>query len=167
MLPELTFTTIFGMALLMKRFVFMFGLLLGSGCATASPKVTQSAPFSAAPGTAVVRGALDKDAIRHVIRTHIGDVKRCYEQTAANDPKLQGRVVVKFTIATTGDVTSSSIERSTTKNDAVDGCVAQATKTWKFPQPKRGIVVVSYPFELTMPGAAGESENPAPGSVEQ
>src|SRR5258706_10698438 len=60
-----------------------------------------------APAQARKRGSLDKEVIRRVIRTHLDDVKACYEARLAEKPELAGRVMMQFTISGTGDVTGA------------------------------------------------------------
>jgi TonB family protein len=104
------------------------------------------------PGQATVRGSLDKEMIRRIIRRHINEVRYCYEQELARHPSLSGRISVQFVIAANGEVTSSALQRSTMNNVRVESCVVQASRRWNFPYPTGGgIVVVSYPFNL-VPG---------------
>jgi len=97
-------------------------------------------------GRAEVTGALDKEVIRRVIRRHINQWRYCYERELQANPNLWGRVVVRFTIAPTGQVVASEAVESTVGNAAVDRCMAQAVRRWQFPKPKGGgVVVVNYP----------------------
>ena len=105
------------------------------------------------PGTANVRGSLDKEIIRRVIRKHINEVRFCYEQQAMKNPKLEGKVTVNFTISPEGAVVSSAVQASTLGNASAENCIAQAVRRWSFPKPQGGgIVQVSYPFVLKMSG---------------
>lgn len=104
------------------------------------------------PGTAEVRGSLDKDLIRRIIRRHINEVKFCYESELTRKPDLQGRVMVQFTIAPTGQVAASIVQSSTMNNPPVEQCIANAVRRWEFPKPQGGIVVVTYPFVLKSAG---------------
>ncbi len=104
------------------------------------------------PGTAEVRGSLDKDLIRRIIRRHINEVKFCYESELTRKPDLQGRVMVQFTIAPTGQVAASIVQSSTMGNPPVEQCIANAVRRWEFPKPQGGIVVVTYPFVLKSAG---------------
>jgi outer membrane biosynthesis protein TonB len=100
-----------------------------------------------------VRGALDKEIIRRVIRRHINEVKFCYEKELTKNPDLYGRVMVQFTIAGTGAVVASVVQQSTMNNPSVDECIAGSVRRWEFPKPQGGgIVVVSYPFVLKSAG---------------
>ena len=105
------------------------------------------------PGTAQVRGALDKEIIRRIIRRHINEVKFCYEKELAKKPDLYGRVMVQFTIAGTGAVVASVVQNSTMNNPPVEQCIAGAVRRWEFPKPQGGgVVIVSYPFVLKASG---------------
>jgi TonB family protein len=99
---------------------------------------------------AEVKGSLDKDIIRRIVRAHINDVRSCYNQGLTKNPNLQGRVAITWTIDKTGKVTESKVQESSVEDPAVAPCIADAVKTWKFPKPKGGgQVVVTYPFNLS------------------
>ena len=109
------------------------------------------------PGQANVRGSLDKEIIRRIIRRHINEVKYCYEQELTKKPELGGRIMVQFTIAASGQVIASVLQNSTMANARVENCTVQAVRRWEFPKPLGGgIVIVSYPFVLTPAGGGGE-----------
>ena len=109
------------------------------------------------PGTANVRGSLDKEIIRRIIRRHINEVKYCYEQELTKKPELGGRIMVQFTIAASGQVIASVLQNSTMGNAKVENCTVQAVRRWESPKPLGGgIVIVSYPFVLTPAGSGGE-----------
>ena len=98
---------------------------------------------------ATVKGALDKDIIRRVVRAHINEVRYCYNQGLARDPNLKGRVAVQFTIGPTGKVPVAVVAQTSLKDRNVANCVAKAVKRWKFPKPPGGgNAVVTYPFLL-------------------
>jgi TonB family protein len=107
----------------------------------------------ALPGIASVRGTLDKEIIRRIVRRHLNEVRFCYTQALAAHPSLEGRLVVQFTIAPTGQVLASALGSSTLGAPAVDSCVVQAVKRWEFPEPQGGgLAIVSYPFQLSPAG---------------
>src|SRR5690606_7250695 len=43
---------------------------------------------------AEVKGNLDQDIVRRVVRAHINEVRSCYSRGLARDPALAGRVVI-------------------------------------------------------------------------
>jgi TonB family protein len=106
------------------------------------------------PGTAQVRGSLDKEIIRRIIRRHLNEVRFCYEKELMHKQDLYGRVMIQFTISGTGQVVASVVQQSTMNNPNVEQCIAQAVRRWEFPKPQGGgIVIVSYPFVLKAAGA--------------
>jgi TonB family protein len=117
-----------------------------------SSSVEGATPAGSAQG-AQVAGSLDKELIRGVIRTHLLEVKRCYEAGLVTSPLIQGRVMIRFTIGAGGDVVAAVVQRSTLGAPAVEECIAASVRAWKFPPPSGGgIVMVSYPFLLKKDG---------------
>jgi tetratricopeptide (TPR) repeat protein len=101
---------------------------------------------------------LDKDIIRRIVRSHINEVRYCYNQALARDPNAKGRIAVQFVIGGTGRVPQAVVQESTMKDPAVGTCIAQAVRRWTFPKLKdEGNVIVTYPFILE----PGEGPNPA------
>lgn len=97
-------------------------------------------------GKAEIKGSLDKEIIRRVIKRNREQFKYCYEMELQKDPSLSGRVVVKFIIDTTGAVASSN-PVGVGVSQTVDLCIANKIKQLSFPMPEGGgIVEVSYPF---------------------
>jgi TonB family protein len=96
---------------------------------------------------AEVSGKLDKELIQKIIRRHMPEIKWCYQQGLQKNSKLEGKVVVNFTISSVGKVIQTGIKQSTMHNDEVEQCVLNKISRWKFPEPKGGgIVGVNYPF---------------------
>ena len=105
------------------------------------------------PGVASVRGSLDKEIVRRIVRVHLNEVRYCYEQELPRHPDLAGRLVVQFAIAGNGQVITSVVQSSTIPNPRVGSCVTQAVRRWAFPKPEGGgLVLVSYPFQLQPAG---------------
>ena len=95
----------------------------------------------------VVKGNLDKSVIKDAISEHWPDIRSCYKNELKNDPKLIGKIAVKFVISATGTVKSSKVQGTTVENKAVESCVADQIKKIQFPAPKGGgVVIVTYPF---------------------
>ncbi len=114
----------------------------------------QSVEVGIAADEATVSGSLDKELIRQVIQRNRGQIRYCYESLLNRFPKLGGKVAIRFTIASEGNVVTSSVAQSTAGNSELEQCVAGRVRTWAFPKPKGGgSVVVTYPFIFK---AAGE-----------
>jgi TonB family protein len=106
-------------------------------------------------GIATVRGSLDKEIIRRVVRLHMNEVKYCYDQELGKRASLEGRISVQFVISPLGQVLSSVLNSSTMNNLRVEKCVVDAVKRWDFPKPTGGgIAIVAYPFNFVA-GAGG------------
>jgi TonB family protein len=104
-------------------------------------------------GDGSVRGTLDKEIIRRVVRRHLNEVKYCYQQALPRRPTLEGRLVTQFTIAPTGHVLAAFVQSSTLQASEVEACVVNAVKRWEFPAPDRGgLAMVSYPFTFAPAG---------------
>lgn len=100
-------------------------------------------------GIAHVRGSLDKEIIRRVVRLHMNEVKYCYDKELLTKPRLEGRVSVQFLISGAGQVLSSALQSSTMGSLQVEKCVVDAIKRWEFPKPEGGgVAIVSYPFNF-------------------
>ena len=92
-------------------------------------------------------GELPKTVIKAYIATKMGAIKACYQKGLQSNPDLSGKIKVKFLIQPNGAVNPAKIDESTIGNDAVENCVLNNVKAWKFPQAKGGgITNVVYPF---------------------
>jgi len=104
-------------------------------------------------GVASVRGSLDKEIVRRIVRTHMNEVKFCYDQELARSPTLAGRISVQFSISPTGQVLTSVMQSTSMDNARVENCVVNAVRRWEFPKPTGGgLVIVLYPFSFSSAG---------------
>ncbi len=122
--------------------------LAGVG-ATAEPAASSGPGVK--PGATTVRGRLPPEVIQRIVRQNFGRLRLCYEHGLRSDPKLSGRVDVKFTIGTDGYVSGASAT-GTMPDQAVVACVTKAISALSFPAPEGGVVVVTYPISFT-PGS--------------
>ncbi len=101
----------------------------------------------------MVMGSLDKELIRQVIRRNAGQIRYCYESQLTKYPKLGGKLAIKFVITASGTVASSTVAQSSVNNAEMETCVAGRVRTWQFPKPKGGgVVIVTYPFVFKQSG---------------
>jgi TonB family protein len=104
-------------------------------------------------GRPQIRGSLDRESIRRVIRRHINEVKYCYQKELKANPNLYGGLTVRFTISSQGTVVASTVQRSSLGNQKVEQCIVHAVRRWLFPRPRHGgIVIVTYPFGIRSTG---------------
>jgi hypothetical protein len=129
---------------------------LGSGPPPkGDPSALPPAMAAAAPATkestaktppAAADGQLDPDVVSKGVAARIGAVKGCYERALKDDPKLEGKILARWTITATGSVSEIAIDEDTVKSSAVAGCVRAVIARWHFPAPRGGAVEVSFPF---------------------
>lgn len=117
-------------------------------------KPNRKAGIPKVAGRVIIKGGLDREIIRRVVRRNINQVRFCYQKELQSKPDLWGRVVVKFSIIGNGQVVTAAIESSTLGSSETETCIAQAVRRWLFPKPMGGgTVIVSYPFVLRAAGA--------------
>lgn len=96
-----------------------------------------------------IEGGLERSQIAAVINRNIGQVIYCYEKGLQKQPSLNGRMVVDFIIGGNGAVTRAVAGSSSLDSGAVENCIVQKLKGWRFPKPAGNVdVKVSYPFLL-------------------
>ncbi|MEZ4467618.1 MAG: AgmX/PglI C-terminal domain-containing protein [bacterium] len=93
-----------------------------------------------------VTGSLDRSIIQRVFRQHANQMRYCYEKELVKIPTLAGKVTLKVTIGADGKVKAAVVNETSLKNAAVEGCMVEKAKTWLFPAPRGGVVLVSYPY---------------------
>ena len=104
-------------------------------------------------GDPIILGALDKSIIDRIVKQHLAQIRYCYQKELNKNPKLFGKVVVKFVISKAGAVSSATTKSSTLKNPIVENCINSRFMRMRFPKPKGGgIVIVSYPFVFNSGG---------------
>lgn len=99
------------------------------------------------PGKTVVVGGLDREVIARVIERHQAEIKFCYEAALQREPGLAGKVAVAWTIDPAGAVAEASVSESTLGSAAVERCIVDRVRRWRFPAPQGGgVVEVSFPW---------------------
>jgi TonB family protein len=123
----------------------------GSGAGVIGGKKSVDIGITSADPT--VMGSLDKELIRQVIHRNRGQIRYCYESQLTSHPNLRGKVAIKFVISASGTVAQSSVAQSDVRNAELETCVAGRVRTWEFPKPKGGgVVIVTYPFVFSQSG---------------
>jgi outer membrane biosynthesis protein TonB len=102
-------------------------------------------------GQVIQIGNMDAALIDQVVKQHLNQYRYCYQRELQKDYGLSGKVTLKWIIASDGSVSSANVKRETIENSAVTRCMVNVARRMQFPQPKGGIVIVSYPF-LFSPG---------------
>lgn len=93
-------------------------------------------------------GSRSPESILRVIRAHLGGFRYSYEKFLRANPKLSGRITLKFTIAPSGDIIAISIVKSETGSPALDQEIQDKAKRMKFDQIEKGNVTITYALNL-------------------
>jgi hypothetical protein len=122
------------------------------GVALSGARSSVATPPAAGPrlreGSVTVTGRLPPEVVRRIARQNFGRFRLCYEDGLRSDPRLHGRVIVRFSIATDGSVSSSQDAGSTLPAPGVVACIVRGIGNLSFPQPEGGTVQVVYPIDL-------------------
>jgi TonB family protein len=103
-----------------------------------------------------ISSGLTKREVSDVIRSHLSEVRYCYEAASRVRTLEDGRVVLQFTVGGTGSVEHAKIEESSIKDPRLERCLMSRVKSWKFGKPKGGAKVdISYPFVFHSLGSGG------------
>lgn len=132
----------------------------GSGFGSGSGRLggSRGTPPKVKMGQTSVTGRLPPEIIQRIVRQNFGRFRLCYEAGLQKDPKLEGKVTVRFVIGKDGAVSGVSNAGSDIPDAGVMNCVVRAFQGLSFPQPEGGgMVVVVYPIMFS-PG----SPAPAP-----
>ncbi len=109
------------------------------------------------PGKVTVVGGLERDEIMKVIRRHESEIKFCYEQELQKQPALSGKVSVAWTIDAAGAVPEANVSESSIGSAAVEKCMTDRIRRWKFPEPRGGGTVdVTFPWNFKPAGDTNE-----------
>jgi len=127
--------------------------IVGAGCGGVA--VSGAQPTSIVDPTTFtgrqVRGRLPPAQIRSVVLENLDVFSRCYEDARRGNPKLQGKVTVKFEIDPDGIVRRSADARSDLPDASVVECTVDAYRTLRFPRPNGGVVTVYFPLIFNPP----------------
>jgi hypothetical protein len=103
-------------------------------------------------------GDLDPAKVASIVRSHLGELKDCFDQALRTNPNLAGKIVLHWTIQSSGSVTAISLESNTVADRAMPPCIQAKLAAWHFPPPTGGAVEVSFPFVFqSSPGPAATS----------
>lgn len=89
---------------------------------------------------------VDREALNRYVKARKAAIVACYEKELKRNPSMKGKVVVRFSIATSGRATEIEIEENTLGNDAVGACIKSIIRTWVFPFKPESEVPVAFPF---------------------
>lgn len=93
-------------------------------------------------------------SIEEIIRKRRRGIKVCYDRALRVNPRLEGNVLVRFTITNQGRVARCEIVRNetTVTSNTLLECIVRGIRIWMFDEaPECGDVIVEYGFRLSAP----------------
>jgi hypothetical protein len=106
----------------------------------------------------------DKEGLHETMQSAMPEIDLCYEEWLKVEPKLGGRMNVRFTINTEdgveGQVSQVSVGDAGTGNVAFEGCVLSVISALRFEPPLDGEITVSYPLAFVAPPSPPEELQP-------
>ncbi len=103
-------------------------------------------------GSGATQGFCKKGNIQSVVKRRAGAIRACYEPRLQVNPKLSGKLTVRWTIGVDGAVTGVSATGDTLGDSATTNCVLRVLRRMRFDKPEGGICVVQWPFVFSSGG---------------
>jgi TonB family protein len=75
-------------------------------------------------------GGRDPSQIQTVVQQHSNSIQYCYQRELKRSPSLKGKIVVRFKVTPSGEVTDVEIVSSTLDNRRVEQCVVSRIRRW-------------------------------------
>jgi TonB family protein len=97
-------------------------------------------------GAASSNAKRDIAAINEIVSTHKVSIRMSYERYLKRAPDLAGKITIRFTIDSGGNVSKIDIVENTTGNKDLEDEIVRKVGMWKFESINEGDVTVTYPF---------------------
>ncbi|MFT4627791.1 MAG: hypothetical protein ACI8PZ_006478 [Myxococcota bacterium] len=118
----------------------------GNAKVSGGPKVTVSPQVAAGSGT-VDEEIGDAGKVTQVVKRYAGQLKYCYEKRLLEDPGLEGRVEIGWTVVD-GSVEGLYVVSNSTADGELADCIMKKIRRWTFPEDISGDIP-SWPFVFT------------------
>ncbi len=108
--------------------------------APAKPAPAPAAPAAPAAAPAhpvVVAPTIDNARAQAVFGEHTTDVQRCHQRAKIDNSDIRGKLTMKISISTSGQVTATNIDASTLHSSSLDACIASAVQDLDLPGRRR------------------------------
>jgi hypothetical protein len=118
--------------------------IAGADTGTATERGVRTVIREGAPQ--VEDGKVDAAAIAREIRARKKALAACYERALKATPTLAGKLVIRFSLAAAGTVTSVDIEDESLGSPEVSACIKAVVLRWRFGALAEGPAELSFPF---------------------
>ncbi|MCP4229440.1 MAG: DUF4339 domain-containing protein [bacterium] len=127
------------------------GGLASSGPTGVGKKISKGRMHVQPPGisgSAASNSLRSSAAIARIVNQRKSGIEYLYKKHLKTSPTMEGKLVVRFTIAADGSVTSASVVSSGLGNATLESQICSRIRTWRFPPIDAGAgdVTVVYPF---------------------
>jgi LPXTG-motif cell wall-anchored protein len=106
------------------------------------PKETQKG------GAESFSGTIDTKEVNAYVNDHFGQVRACYERRLKINSLLEGRLDLNIVVSTSGKVSAIGVNSDTVRDAEMLSCVKKTIRTWEFPKPEGGRVVIGKTFSF-------------------
>ena len=103
-------------------------------------------------GAASSNAKRDNNAISAIVSSHKASIRMSYEKYLKRDPRLAGKITVRFTIAASGSIAMATVVENTTGNKDLENEIIRKIRMWHFEAIPDGDVTVTYPFVFAPAG---------------
>ena len=93
-------------------------------------------------------GEIDTKEVNSFINANFSQVKACYERRLKINSFLEGKLDLNIGILESGKVNLVSVNRDTVKDEQMLSCVKSTIRSWVFPKPENGRVVIAKTFNF-------------------
>jgi hypothetical protein len=91
--------------------------------------------------------SIDADQVRFVVKSHLSQVRACYERALKEqETATGGRVEIGFAITPGGRAVRVRTESNSTASEPLARCLEGRVREWQFPRPAGGEYELIYPF---------------------
>jgi len=97
-------------------------------------------------------GFIEPRVVNTFINSRFGEVRSCYETRLKNNSLLEGSLDMNIDIASSGRVTGVSVNNDTVRDAEMLECVKRRIRSWTFPKPEGGRVVIAKSFKFQKKG---------------
>lgn len=94
-------------------------------------------------------GKIDVDKVQRVFDQNHANLQKCYERALKGDPNLQGQVTLTVRIGADGSPALTRAKSQAIANQTALDCMEREAKSWRFPKPTGGTVMLNKPFRFT------------------
>jgi TonB family protein len=93
-----------------------------------------------------------KEEIMDVVNANMPELNKIYREFLKQKSSLSGKVVLKFTIAASGEIINIKVISSTTRHAKFDKAVKEKVATWKWEAISGGNTTPTIPFNFADEG---------------